>query len=161
RRLVPVDELAPLKTIRNAAFGLSSSPAIAARPNTIGTEPNAVAGIYGDPKLINDIPSRLYWNWLLLNPVLVPCVAKLTTIFENPSVLTLKVIFRPLFAVPVPPCNESACPAKSPCRALLVVPAANDTFAALIVVVSVPVPWSTFRFESLKFQTASSSALAA
>src|SRR6185369_2021306 len=133
RRLVPVDELAPLKTIRNAAFGLSSSPAIAARPNTIGTAPNAVAGIYGDPKLINEIPSRLYWNWLLLNPVLVPWVAKLTTIFENPTVLTLKVMFRPLLATPVPPCSDSACPAMSPSRALLVVPAANRRLTTLIL----------------------------
>src|SRR5215213_11926435 len=157
-RLLPVDEVAPLKTIRNAAFGLLFNPTIVARLKISGTEPNAVAGVNGDPKSVNEIPSRLYWNWLLLKPVLVPCVAKLTTIFEKPTVLTLKVRFRPLFALLVPPWTESDCPAASLCRALLVVPAANKILTALMLVLSVPLPWSTFRFESLKFQTASSSA---
>ena len=59
-RFVPVDDVAPLKTIRNAAFGLSFSPAIPDSVNTSGTDPNAVAGVYGGPKSMNVIPSRLY-----------------------------------------------------------------------------------------------------
>ena len=44
-RLFPVDEVAPLKTILNAAFGLLFSPAIAARLKTSGVAPNVVAGV--------------------------------------------------------------------------------------------------------------------
>jgi hypothetical protein len=61
-RLFPVDDVAPLKTILNAAFGLLFRPAIAARLNTSGTAPNVVAGVYGGLKSTNETPSRLYWN---------------------------------------------------------------------------------------------------
>src|SRR5690242_3747710 len=50
-------------------------------------------------------------------------------------------------------------PAGSPIAALKVVPSENVMFAA--VVVSVPCPRSTIRLESLKFQTAISSAFTA
>jgi hypothetical protein len=43
-RLVPVDDDAPLKRIRNAAFALSFSPIMLDNVNTNGIEPKAVAG---------------------------------------------------------------------------------------------------------------------
>src|SRR5688572_31186748 len=49
-------------------------------------------------------------------------------------------------------------PAGSPIEALKVVPLKNKMFTGLAVVVSVPCPRSTMRFESLKFHTAIESA---
>ena len=43
-RLFPVELVAPLKTILNAALGLLLRPAILESVNTTGTAPNAVAG---------------------------------------------------------------------------------------------------------------------
>jgi hypothetical protein len=59
-RLFPVEEVAPLNTTRNAAFGLLFNPAILTSENTSGKLPNAVAGTYGDPKSMKLMPSRLY-----------------------------------------------------------------------------------------------------
>ena len=61
-RLLPVEVVAPLKTILNAAFGLLLSPTMLDKVKTIGTDPKAVAGTKGDPKSVKVIPSRLYWN---------------------------------------------------------------------------------------------------
>ena len=61
-RLFPVELVAPLKTIRKAAFGLLFNPAILESVKTTGTAPNAAAGTYGEPKSIKFMPSRLYWN---------------------------------------------------------------------------------------------------
>ena len=60
--LFPVAVVAPLKTMRKAAFGLLFKPGMLPRSNTTGTDPNATGGAKVDPKSTNVAPSRLYWN---------------------------------------------------------------------------------------------------
>jgi hypothetical protein len=64
------------------------------RPQSRETEherhvPNAVAGVYGGLKSTNEI-RRAVLELITVESVLVPWVAKLTTIFEKPTVLTLR-----------------------------------------------------------------------
>src|SRR6266536_259844 len=66
-RLLPVAAEAPLNTMRNAALELLFNPVMLPRSKV--NKPKDVGGLYGALKLTKVIPLRLYWNWLLLNPV--------------------------------------------------------------------------------------------